>query len=111
MTTTRKDLVWIPLGPDSRPHPGIVIVVVPAGVIVVAGGTGTLREHYPHITVRARSRDGMALGLTKDTHFYESNVVALPAARVAGTGRRCPPQLFTQLEQFAAPAVQRLLQP
>lgn len=104
----KRDLVFVPVGNDAKPHPGIVLDIWDDDlVVVVIAGTGTERSHFPFIKVAAESKEAKALRLYKDTYFYLSNVVAVPKASkfLAVVRGKCPPELFRRLTEFAAPAI------
>ena len=86
---------------DSRkpgvalPHPAVVLRI-DTQIAVVAMGTGTGRD-IERVSVAAGSREAKALGLSKDTFFYRSNVLVVPVDQIRPGHGRCPPGLFVAL--------------
>jgi hypothetical protein len=78
------------------PHPGVVLRVDDAFAVVVAMGTGTDRAKR-RVCVRAGTRPALALGLSKDTYFYRSNIRVVPIEKVRPASGRCPPNVFIEL--------------
>lgn len=87
-------------------HPAVLIDVHMDGTMLVICGTGTHRPHDPTIiTVRPRDPAGIALELTKPTHFYETKVaVVQPSAVRRQLKKTCPPKVLHALEDLARSA-------
>jgi hypothetical protein len=83
------------------PHPGVVLRIDDAfAVVLVAMGTGTARAQR-RVCVRAGTRPAFALGLSKDTYFYRSNIQVVPVEKVRPASGRCPPNVFAELLELA----------
>ncbi len=84
----------------SLPHPGVVLRVEGGVAVVVAMGTGSERA-LPRVRVEARTREAIALGLSKDTYFYRSNIFVVPVEKVRPARGRCPPNVYIELIALA----------
>jgi hypothetical protein len=82
---------------DEKWRIGVVVRTLEKRLVVVYA-RGTERDR-PHVPVEHRTRDGIALGLTKVSFFYAPPAFASPTA-VKPTGRRCPPALFSELQKI-----------
>ena len=87
----------------KKGRPGVVVDTLPDGQVVVLWGTGTLRPHLSHVAVAPREPAGRALGLTKPTYFYGSNVwKGLPESkRLHEQPGTCPRYLLIALHAIA----------
>ncbi len=89
-------MAWVELG--GSPHPAIVVRLVPGeDRAIVLCGTGTRRAEYAVIEVPVRSVAGRALGLTKDTFFYATQLRSVRLGHLKVHTGRCPPELFLQV--------------
>jgi len=91
-----RSVAWVDIG--GTPHPAIVVRLVPdQGRAIVLCGTGTKRAEYAVIEVPSKSAAGKALGLTKDTFFYATQLRNVRLGHLKVHNGHCPPALFLQV--------------
>lgn len=91
-----RGVAWVDVG--GAPHPAIVVRLVPGeNRAIVLCGTGTRRPEYAVIEVPGKSAAGKALGLTKDTFFYATQLRSVRLSHLRADTGHCPPGLFLQV--------------
>jgi hypothetical protein len=98
------DCVWID---DFGTHPGVVIHNNGTSAVVIRG-TGTGRAHIQgEICISEKTPAGTSMGLNKPTYFNATRFsVIYDAAKITRkTGKKCPINVFTQLEALMAPII------
>ncbi|MGE6757039.1 hypothetical protein ACQKGO_03410 [Corallococcus interemptor] len=93
----------------GKPHPGIVVRLVPGEQrVVVLCGTGTKRYELAGIEVQSISAAGKALRLSKDTFFYATNLRSVRLGHAEVKEGSCPPSLFLQVRYLVEGALKVL---
>ena len=94
-----RDVVWFHF--KGKDRYAVVLHVDGANRrAIIIHGTSVERE-YECVRVEHQTRAGRALMLKCTTYFYTSNVAGAGFDELKSRGRRCPPELFLQLREFA----------
>ena len=100
----RADGIWVD---HHGTHPAVVLVEGASAATVICGTTK--RKSDPdEVCIRDNSPAAVALGLNQPTYFYPRKVAVITSdAQVKSVRKRCPPNVFFQLERLALIAAQQ----
>jgi hypothetical protein len=76
--------------------------------VTVICGTSQRKPERDMVCIKTRSAAATALGITADTYFYPNGIAVITDdAKLASLSKRCPPNVFHELERLEAVAAKR----